>query len=346
MLTRFLANEWRHLVRMNPSNRPWEMPAAAALATGLPIAVGTVSGSLPLGLAGSLGGLVFLSMPATALRHRMVWVSLCALAMTACHALGLLCHEAPALTVPLLALLTLLVTALLRSLSAPPPGPVFFVMAAAIGAYSPAHGKAAVEQLMAVAAGSLGAVGIALAYSLHMRHHEGPLPPTTRRRHDLRTVWLEATLIGSCVGLSLLAAQVLQMPRPYWVPISCLAVVQGASLHAAWSRQLHRILGTLVGLGVFAMIVQLPLHGWMIVGVATTLAFIIETLVVRHYGLATVFFTPMALLLAEYGAAQAVAIDALMRARLLDTVLGAFIGLLGAACLHSAVWQRIATRTS
>ena len=51
---RFLAEEWRQLASVNRSDRPWEMPVAAALASGLPIFVGAAWGELGLGLTGSL----------------------------------------------------------------------------------------------------------------------------------------------------------------------------------------------------------------------------------------------------------------------------------------------------
>ncbi len=66
-MRQFLFDEWRALASLNRSDRPWEMPAAAALASGLPIFIGAAFGELGLGLAASLGGLVFLHLPATRL---------------------------------------------------------------------------------------------------------------------------------------------------------------------------------------------------------------------------------------------------------------------------------------
>ena len=109
-MRQFLADEWRALASLNRSDRPWEMPEAAALASGLPIFIGAAFGELALGLAASLGGLVFLHLPATRLSHRMAWLMACAFGMTASHALGLLGHLIPALVVPLLVTITLLVT--------------------------------------------------------------------------------------------------------------------------------------------------------------------------------------------------------------------------------------------
>lgn len=338
-LRQYLVDEWRELARVNRSDRPWEMPVAAALANGLPIFFAASQGELGLGLAASLGGLVFLHLPATRLSHRMAWLMACAFGMMGSHALGLLGHLLPSLVVPLLVVITILVMMVCRFYAAPPPGGLFFVMAAAIGAYSPVRGRDGLVQVGAVALGSLLAVAIAFLYSLHILSRRSEPSPSPPLQTDFEVVVVES-VIGGFVGLSLLAAHALQLQRPYWVPVSCLAVIQGASLRAAWSKQLQRSLGTALGLLVFLAIAQVPLGPWGVAATVTALALVIETLVVRHYGLATVFITPMAILLAE--AAQGTAMDprALMQARLVDSVLGAVIGVAGAACLHSPGFRR------
>jgi hypothetical protein len=45
----------------------------------------------------------------------------------------------------------------------------------------------------------------------------------------------------------LLLAEALRLPRPYWVPVSCLAVLQGVTLRAVWNRQFQRVAGTALG---------------------------------------------------------------------------------------------------
>lgn len=341
-LRQWLVDEWRQLARVNRSDRPWEMPVAAALASGLPIFIGAAYGELGLGLAGSLGGLVFLHLPATRLSHRMAWLMACAFGMTACHALGMLGHLVPALVVPLLVLITLLVTMVCRFYAAPPPGSLFFVMAAAIGAYSPIHGRDALVQVGAVALGTVLAVAIAFLYSLHIVSRHGVPAPSPPAQPGLDVVVVDSVVIGVFVGLSLVVAHALQLDRPYWVPVSCLAVIQGASLRAAWTRQLQRIIGTVLGLLLFLGIAQVPLGPWGVAAVLTALALVIETLVVRHYGLATAFITPLAILLAEAGQGTAMAPYGLMQARLVDTLVGTMLGLAGAACLHSPRFRALA----
>lgn len=62
-----LREEWRQLATIHPSDRPWQMPFAAALASGLPLLVGAWFGHMDYGLVSSLGGLVFLYTPNTPL---------------------------------------------------------------------------------------------------------------------------------------------------------------------------------------------------------------------------------------------------------------------------------------
>jgi uncharacterized membrane protein YccC len=147
-------------------------------------------------------------------------------------------------------------------------------------------------------------------------------------------VVVDSVVIGASVGLSLLIAQALHVDRPYWVPVSCLAILQGATLRAAWTRHLHRVAGTALGLLVYLGIAQVPWGPWGVASVLTIFTLLIETLVVRHYGLATVFITPLTILLAEAGQASSITPDRLMQARLVDTLIGAVLGLAGAAFLH------------
>ena len=173
-----------------------------------------------------------------------------------------------------------------------------------------------------------------------MDHPRGTSPTP---RPDFEFVVLDSVVIGAFVGLSLVAAQLLQLPRPYWVPVSCLAVIQGASLRAVWNRQLQRIAGTGVGLLLFwALAALLPLTPWTVALAVTALTLIVESLVVRHYGIAAVFITPLALLLAEGAQLGQTLPQGLIQARFFDTVLGCVVGLAGGACLHAPRFRQAA----
>ena len=95
-----MRSEWRQLTAVKASDRRWQMPFGAALASGVPLMIGAWFGRLDYGLISSLGGLVFVYMPRTPLHHRMVWLMACAVGMTACYALGVMSQLFPPLIAP------------------------------------------------------------------------------------------------------------------------------------------------------------------------------------------------------------------------------------------------------
>jgi len=334
-LTTFLKEEVHHLATIHPSDRMWQMPVAAALASGLPLLVGAWFDHLDYGLVSSLGGMVFLYLPPTPLSHRMVALMASAFGMIACYALGVISHQVPVLMMLALTFTAILVTMVCRFYRVGVPGSLFFIMAASIGAYSPVDILQVPLMVGLLAMGSLLACLIAFFYSLHTLRLRAPQPVQPIPEPTFDFVVYDSVVIGAFVGVSLALAQVLHMEKAYWVPVSCLAVVQGASLRAVWSRQLQRILGTGFGLILAWGLLSLPLDKWSVALTMMVLAFIIETAVVRHYTFAAMFITPLTILLADATSLGQGSPDALIQARFIDTCVGSFVGLLGGVCLHS-----------
>lgn len=333
---------WRDLTTLQASDRPWQMPFAAALATGLPLLIGAYFNRMDYGLVSSLGGLVFVYLPATPLHHRMVTAMACAFGMTACFALGLMSHLFAPLMVPVLVFIAILVTMVCRFYGLGPPGSLFFIMAASIGAYSPTPPLQLPLMVGLLTMGSLLACLIGLFYSVHVLRLQAPLPVAPLPAPTFDFVVFDSVVIGAFVGVSLAVAQLLQLERAYWVPVSCLAVMQGQSLRAVWSRQMHRVLGTGIGLLLAWGLLLLPLDKWSISLTMMALAFVIESAVVRHYGFAVIFITPMTILLAEAATLGEGAAAALIQARLFDTVVGCLVGVVGGVCLHSPRFRAVA----
>lgn len=337
--------ELRHLAAFNNSDRQWHMPLCAALASGLPLLAGAYFDQMNYGFIASLGGVVFLYVPNTSLSHRMVSLMACTFGMSACYTLGLMCHYFPQLLlVPVLSFIAILVTMVRRFYALGPPGSLFFIVAAAIGAYSPINGMQVPLFVGLLTLGCLQACLIAFFYSLYILPKYAPLPVRPLSPATFEFLIFDSVVIGSFVGISLAVAQVMQLERAYWVPVSCLAVMQGASMRAVWNKQVHRIMGTCIGLVFSWGLLMLPLDKWRISLMVMALAFGIEILVVRHYALAVIFITPMTIFLAEGGHLGQGTTDALLHARLLDTVLGSVVGLIGGACLHSPRIRQLFSR--
>lgn len=340
-LRELIRAEVRHLTTMNASDRLWQLPVAAALASGLPLLIAAYFDRLVFGLVGSLGGLVFLYLPGTPMHHRMVRIMACSFGIAACYCFGLLCHFVPQLMVPVLVFISILATMVTRYFGIGPPGSLLFAMAAAIGVFTPVKAFEVPLMVGLVTMGSILACLIAFFYSLiALRLRDAtPVEPLPVPTFDF--VVFDSIVIGAFVGISLALAQALQLEKPYWVPISCLAVIQGSSLRAVWNRQLHRIVGTSVGLVLAFGLLQFPLDKWSTSLAIMALAFLIELTVVRHYALATIFITPLTILLAEAATLGHAPVWPLIEARFFDTVLGCLVGLAGGICLHNDGFRRV-----
>lgn len=330
-----LRHELAHLITVNRSDRRWPMPFAAALSSGLPLLVGAWFGHLEYGLISSLGGLVFLYLLDTPMYHRMVVLLACAFAMLASYAAGVISQLYAPAAIPALTGTAMLVTMACRYYNMPPPGSFFFVMAASVGAHTPGTILEVPFKVGLLAMGSLLASLIAFIYSVIMLRRQPPKPVPAVPKPTFDFVVFDSVVIGAFVGIALTLAQVLQLAQPYWVPISCMAVIQGMTLRAVWTKQIHRIVGTGIGLLLAWAILMLPLTPWTLPLVMIALAFCIEMLIVRHYALAAMFITPMTILLVEAATLGQTTPSTLIIGRFWDTVLGCLVGLLGGVCLHS-----------
>lgn len=134
------------------------------------------------------------------------------------------------------------------------------------------------------------------------------------------------TLVGC--ALAGYAAWALGSDRPYWAVVTAVSLYQ-ANVTLSWSRGVQRVVGNLVGVGLFALLAPLahatPLA---LVVLVLLLTFGAESLMPRNYWLGSVCVTPMALLVSEF--AQLHGTGELIGDRVLDTLLGAAVGILAA----------------
>jgi uncharacterized membrane protein YccC len=129
-------------------------------------------------------------------------------------------------------------------------------------------------------------------------------------------------IIGVLLGL------VIDPTRTYWIVGSAVAVIGvAATRRAAVQRGLHRMLGTVVGAGVYALLALLHPSGLWLALLLGALQFTIELVVVRHYALALVFITPLVLLLTGAATGEIGSMDVAWE-RIVDTLVGAALGAL------------------
>ena len=97
---------------------------------------------------------------------------------------------------------------------------------------------------------------------------------------------------------------------------------------------MQRIVGTVLGLLLFLGLLALPLDKWTISLMVMTLSFIVEVMIVRHYGFAVIFITPLTLFLAEAATLGHDMPTGILQARLVDPIAGSLVGLASGFCLH------------
>ena len=329
--------ELAHLLTVNRSKRPWHMPIIAAIAISFPVFVGAYFDALSSGIKASLGAMVILNIPLVGkLPYRLVTVMAWGFAMSLCFALGLIAQQAPLLKLPIFTLMAFGIVIFGRYYRQPPPAGLFVMMAGAIALFIPLPLEDILRATGLVMLGSSFALVMALLYSLFLLATR-PATPTPTYSYEPDTI-TESLIVASFVSLALLIAVTLQLSNPYWAAVSCFLIIQGIHLRTMWIKQIHRLLGTVLGVVLASWMLSWGLSIWGVALAILTMMLCIETLVDRHYGLAVIFITPLTIFIAEYGSGlpfSESAYQEVIRTRLFDTVIGCLVGLSGGVVMHS-----------
>ena len=214
------------------------------------------------------------------------------------------------------------------------PGALIFVFAAGAAL----HGEPALPEIAARGAATAAVAGLALLVCA-LTEAWRPLPSEARPfpaepRRPLSHRLFAASRICIATAIAGLASHAFGADHPVWAAMGALAVLQGAYLHVNLSRAVQRMAGTVVG-SILAWVILLQEPGlWEIVAVIMLLQLLTEVVIGFNYALGLIFVTPMALVmtsLATPGAAGA----AMAPERVLDTLLGASVGLATAILLST-----------
>ncbi|KRD35048.1 hypothetical protein ASE27_16550 [Oerskovia sp. Root918] len=126
-------------------------------------------------------------------------------------------------------------------------------------------------------------------------------------------------------------AQVAGFGHPAWAAMGATATIQGTTTQHAVVRALQRALGTVAGALIAWPLLDAHLGFWATAALVVVLQVVTEIVVGRHYGLAMLTITPMALLMTSLGGSgEGIALD-----RALDTAVGALVGVLAVVLVHA-----------
>ncbi len=334
--TQLVKDELRSLLELKKTERLWHIPVLASLCVGIPLLIGLYFNRLDYGILASTGGMVILYLPSSAsTAQRMITLVVCLFGLAFSFGVSIAFSFNPYLSSLVLGLIAFTAHWVTRYFQMKPPGGFFFVMIAAIASSMQFDFNTIPTRIgLIVMSGMLTCV-LAFFYSLYIIRKGKFTQDTATLVTNPYTKLVESLIIGAVLAVALLVSHLLKLEKPYWVPISCAAVMQGISLHHVWQRSIQRMLGTFIGLGVAWLMLQVEMTALTVCISIMLLQFIVEMLVVRHYGLAVILITPLTLFLAEAGSGMTADPNQLIATRLLDTVIGSVIGLLGGWVLHN-----------
>ncbi|MBG6239810.1 hypothetical protein IWX78_002800 [Mycetocola sp. CAN_C7] len=328
----------RSLVSFAPSARRWPMGVQAGLAMAIPVIVFTLLGNTGLGLQASMGAFTALYCASLSRTDRIRVLPLVGGGFVASAAVGALSSSSPLSLAVGLIVVGLAAIILTQGFRLGPPGPMMFTLvagAAGVITGPPAFGGAGLDGVTLVL---LVAGGSALAYLLviaplavpSVARRHGPATPLRTLFPGLRFDTPTRVVIGrmsAALVLSVGVGALLGAHHGYWITASALAILSvGHSLRAPVIRGVHRVVGTLVGCLAFLLLALWSPAGVILGLVLGLMQLVIEIVVPRHYALALVLITPLALTIGT-AAANIDPVD-VVGERILDTLLGAAIAAL------------------
>ena len=206
-----------------------------------------------------------------------------------------------------------------------PAGSIFFIFAVgAVGslpAAAPAWQAGGLAALSAALSVVLGLAGTWLGEGVR-----GPVA-SVPARHGLTTaqLWAHAGRFFLATGAAGALSIAGGLSHSYWAMVAAAAPIAAPDLTARLHRGVHRVVGTLGGVGVTAFLLSLQLQQWHIVVFVIILQFLAELFVGRNYSVALLFITPLALLMTQL--VHSTEATTLLQARAVETVIGAACGL-------------------
>lgn len=325
---------FQYLLEFKQTERKWHFPFLAALCIGSCLFIGYFSGKPNYGALSSLGALTILYFTSAPITQRMIHLAICAFGIvfsfTVSSFFGFNIYFA-ALSVGIISFLAHFISSYFKI---PPPGNFFFIMVAAMASTYKFYLEMIPTRVGLVAMGAILSCSFAFLYSVFIEKSKVVNVP--RRSFNIRryTKFVESTIIGFFMALTLVIGHLLEFKNTYWISIATVAIIQGRNFEHVRQRNMHRILGTFIGIGFVWLILLFNPEKLEIIFMITVLQFIIELLIVRNYGFAVIFITPLTILLAETASETYHNVETLMTARLIDTVIGSLIGLAAGFFLH------------
>ncbi|WP_434777887.1 FUSC family protein [Neisseria sp. Ec49-e6-T10] len=327
-------DDLKSFIQFRQTERSWHVPILAALCIGMPLMTGYFLDKVEDGILASMSGLLILYLPNTSLINRILLLIICSFVFIVSFLFGIIFSFNAILAPFALGFYIFILSYLTKYFKLKPPGSFFFILITAIAICMPFDLYDIPKKIGLITMGTISTCLLAFIYSIVTLRNQPSRTNVIINKNDNYFLIFEAAIDGFFIGSSLLIAYLLNLDNPYWVPVSCAAVMQGINSKHIWQRSLHRIVGTFIGVGLAWFLLNLQLSTLSICLAIITLQFCVELLVVRNYAMAVVFITALTIFLAEAGHSIRSSPDLSVYTRILDITLGSIIGAIGGWFLY------------
>ncbi len=343
-----ICKELNNLFFLKQSGRKWHLALLASICIGIPLLIGLYFGNIKYGLLASQGSMVILYLPSFGnFTKNMMTILICSLGLMTSFVFGLLFSFNPYVSCIAFGLFACTIHWIHLYYKTPPPGNFFFILVASVASCFPYNLSEIPLKTGLFALGTILSCLLAVGYTVLLSIKEKS--PTAKQdksiiKKNKYADFMEAIIVGVFMFLTMLIGHLLQFKNPYWIPISCAAVMQGSSLYHIWQRSFHRILGTFIGLGFSWILLKTIDVPFAICFAIIILQFIVEILVVRQYAIAVIFITPMTILLTEAANPLAQNPNMLIHLRFIEISIGSILGAIGGWVIYKEKIRYLAIR--
>ncbi|MBC2681947.1 FUSC family protein [Corynebacterium anserum] len=328
-------NQLKAMFELNPSNRDHIPAFRIAFGIAVPLLLLLAINRLDLAIYATFGAFTGLFARHESRRSRFLRQSLAGTILTLCALTGAIMSWYMVgfwVIVVVTSFISSGAAMLAAQYNLRPAGSIFFVFA--VSAIASIHGgQEGVHPLLAtVVAAVTAGFCVVLGAFAHLIG-EGPqpgsetLPDQTYTHRELRGHGLRffiAPLVAGFLGV-LSVTTIPELSHPYWAMVAGVAPLTPPHHAGRIQRALQRILGTLAGVVTAAFLLSFPTLPWQVVVWIIILQFLGEIYIGRNYALALTFITPVALMMTQM--AHPIPVDALLLARTIETVIGAFVAM-------------------
>ncbi|MDE5592221.1 MAG: FUSC family protein [Helicobacter sp.] len=312
------------------------MPFFAGLGVAIILFFGAFFDRIDLALIAIIGANIFLYVPDTPIYHKMILCMSCSFGIITSFTLGLIGNFFPSLIPLIIFLVTMISAQVVRYFNIGVPGFFFFTFATVLGTYIHLEPKDYFMAIGLVSLGTMVANIMVMLYALSVIYifKHKPKPMQQIGESGFGVIVIDPVIIAFFVSLATILQGFLELDRGYWASLSCAAVLTAVTFKQVWIKQLHRILGTIVGVILAYILLHFNFTLFEFAFLMMILMFFAELFVVRNYALAMVFLTPYSTYLVEVGNFMHYDPISIIYARVLDIIVGSVIGLVGGAVLY------------